>query len=443
MRIKLFFTLLAIVPLCTSAQSTWTLKSCIEYGLKNNRSNVVYANEKKAADARAKEALAAYLPSVSLNGELDNNLKPQVTVIPAGIFSPTDIRVAFTKKFNTTATAQLDQTLYDQSLLNGLKANKYNKQQAELNQQQNDENIIYNISTAYYQIFVYREQLALQRSDQENYRKQMEILGLQVKKGVTLQKDLDKVTVDYNNSLSQTRVAESNLALAENQLKYEMGYPISGSLPVDSTAASTEFSLVPMADSASFLASKRTDYKLSELDVKLYSIDESRIKAGIYPKLTAFARYGSTGFANYLGPALSNQIPFAIVGLKLNFPILDFFKRNAQYNQAKYKRLNAVETLKLNEGKYQVEFENARTKLIKQQGDIDNNKRNIELAKSVFAVTNLQYQKGTTDLTDWLNSQNSLKEAQNNYLNSLYNFLLARMDLEKAAGTLKTFYSSL
>ena len=62
---------------------------------------------------------------------------------------------------------------------------------------------------------------------------------------------------------------------------------------------------------------------------------------------------------------------------------------------------------------------------------------------AVFSVTDLQYKKGVETLTEWLNAQNSIKEAQNNYLNSLYSFLQAKLDLEKAAGSLKTFYTSL
>ena len=58
----------------TSAQENWTLKKCIEYGLINNRNNIIYANEKLAADAKAKEVLADYLPRISLTSTLDNNL---------------------------------------------------------------------------------------------------------------------------------------------------------------------------------------------------------------------------------------------------------------------------------------------------------------------------------------------------------------------------------
>jgi hypothetical protein len=97
-RILLFSILLSFS--CTLlAQDAWTLKSCIEYGLKNNSNNAIYRHDKQTADAKAREALAAYLPTVTLTGSLDDNIKVQETVIPAGIFSPTDLRVAFTKRY--------------------------------------------------------------------------------------------------------------------------------------------------------------------------------------------------------------------------------------------------------------------------------------------------------------------------------------------------------
>lgn len=123
-----------IVALCfpfwTMAQtdsSNWDLHRCISFGLQNNKNRIIYYNKKQEADAKAQELLAGYLPSVSLNAGLDNNLKLQETVIPAGAFSPTDIRIAMSKQFAMNAAAQLDQTIFDKSLLVGLKANKFNK----------------------------------------------------------------------------------------------------------------------------------------------------------------------------------------------------------------------------------------------------------------------------------------------------------------------------
>jgi len=441
---KIVLAFIIFLPFQLFSQERWNLKACIAYGLKNNRNGAVYENEKRAADAQAKEALADYLPKVSLTAGLDNNLKVQESVIPGGVFGPDPIRVAFSQKYNSTGQAQVDQTIFDQSLLTGLKANKYNKQQADVNVRKSEETIIYNVGNAYYKIFVYREQLRLLKENLGTYSRQVEIFKLQVEKGVTLQKDLDKVTVDYNNAVSQIRIAESNLTLSQNQLKYEMGYPMREALPVDSLSQQdVQVKVAVSNNSETFSVANRADYQLSQINAKLLGIDEKRIRAGALPKLTAYARYGAVGFGNTLGPAFKDLSPFSVVGIKLNIPLFDFFKRNAQYSQAKYKSLNAAENLKLDEGKYELEYENARTKMNNAHSNLESDTRNIQLAESVFRTTDLQYKKGVTDLTEWLTAQNSIKESQNNYLNSLFSFYQAKLDLEKAAGSLKTFYTSL
>lgn len=436
--------LLFFLPAKLFAQDKWNLKQCITYGLKNNRNSAVYENEKRIADAKAKEMLADYLPKVTVTGALDHNLKIQQSVIPAGVLGPEPSKIAFGQKFNTNGMVQLDQTIYDQSLINGLKANKFSKEQADLNVRKSDEAIIYNISNAYCQIYVYREQLTLLQANLSTYQKQMEISGLQVQKGVALRKDLDKVTVDYNNAASQIRIAESNLSLAENQLKYEMGYPFDSALPIDSASLSDIREVIAATPvDTGFQANSRVDYRLSVIEHQLLEIDQSRIKSGWLPKLTGYAQYGAVGFGATMGPAFENLNPYSAIGLKLSIPLFDFFKRNAQYTQARYKSLNAAENLKLSEGKFRVEYENAKTKLLKTQANLDSDKRTIQLAESVFATTNLQYQSGITDLTEWITAQNSIKEAQNNYLNSLYSFCQARLDFEQAGGQLKAFFNSL
>lgn len=149
------------------------------------------------------------------------------------------------------------------------------------------------------------------------------------------------------------------------------------------------------------------------------------------------------GFGDHLDQAYRDLNPFSAVGLKLTIPLLDFYRRNARYRQAEVERLNAEENLTLSEGRYRMEFDNAQAKLLQAQSNVENDQRNVTLAQSVLTVTDLQFKKGTTDLTDWLTTQNALKQSQNSYLSSLYTYYLARIDLEKAAGTLQNFYNSL
>lgn len=433
---------LAVFP--ASAQQRMNLKDCIGYGLQNNRSISVVSNEEKMALQKAKESMAAYLPSVSLTAGLDDNILVQKSVIPAGVFGPNDLRVAFTQQYNTTGTAQLDQVIFDKALLTGLKANKFNIQQAELNYRRSEEVVIYNISTAFYQVLVYREQFSILKQNEERYRIQMDVSGQQVKKGVVLETDLEKITVDYNNTRSRITLAEKNLSLSENRLKYQMGYPIKDTLIITGIEQQPVGKVLQSASEGDgFVVTALTIYRLSSVNIALLDIDQKRIRAGMYPKLNLYARYGAVGFGNSFDGAFSKFNPFSTIGIRLNIPIFDFFKRNAQYEQAHYRHLNAGEILRQDEDRYQLEFENARTELLNAKISIENDMRNLELAESVFNKTDLQYQKGVTDIRDWLNTRNALKDAQDNYLNALYDFYQARIEIEKAGGTLKNFYSSL
>ncbi|WP_170982860.1 TolC family protein [Dyadobacter frigoris] len=444
---KSFYILIfAALSFSVRAQQRLTLKQCIDYGLTHHRSTAVYRNDVDAAGYKAKEAQAAYLPSVNITSTIDDNIKVQQQVIPAGVFGPTDIKVAFTKRFNSNAFAQVDQTIFDKSLLTGLKANKIALKEAQLTGEQNEETLIYNISNAYYQIFVYRQQLALLKTNLGTYQQQLTISKLQLEKGVAMESDVNKIQVNYNNTNSQVLSAESDLELAHNQLRNAMGYAINDSLQIEYFVLdepSADQARTALGDFSSFNAANRIDFKLSEVKIALLDIDQARIRATAIPKLTAYAKYGGIGFGDNPGESFSSISDYAAVGIKLSIPVFDGFKRNAQYNQARIKQVNARENLKIDQETFHLEYNNARTKLIKAQSTLDNDKGNISLAESVFKSTDLQYQKGVAGLTDWLNSQYSLKEAQSNYLNSLYNFLIAKIDLEKANGTLKTFHHSL
>jgi outer membrane protein len=257
-------TLLFVLYANTScfAQQYYDLKSCIAFGLKNNRISVQASNSGKIADAQGKEALAGYLPAVNITGGLNDNIVAQQSIIPAGIFGPNSIKVAFTQRYNTTAAVQLQQTIYDQSLLTGLKANRFNKEQAMLSQQQSDEGVIYNISTDYYQIYIYREQLALLTANLGTYTKQLDISRQQVANGTLLQTEMDKISVSYNNTLSQISSAENNAQLAVNQLKNDMGFPLDSALNLDTNSLAPPENTGVLRDSLNtFNINSRSDYQ--------------------------------------------------------------------------------------------------------------------------------------------------------------------------------------
>jgi outer membrane protein TolC len=60
------------------------------------------------------------------------------------------------------------------------------------------------------------------------------------------------------------------------------------------------------------------------------------------------------------------------------------------------------------------------------------------LAKDIFNTVRFQYEKGIKAYLEVIVSETDLRTAELNYLNALFQVLSSKMDLEKAAGDIKT-----
>ncbi len=63
-------------------------------------------------------------------------------------------------------------------------------------------------------------------------------------------------------------------------------------------------------------------------------------------------------------------------------------------------------------------------------------KENLDLANEISRVSRVKYQQGVGSNLEVLNAEASLKESQVNYFTALYNALIAKVEVEKANGTL-------
>ena len=85
-----------------------------------------------------------------------------------------------------------------------------------------------------------------------------------------------------------------------------------------------------------------------------------------------------------------------------------------------------------------VGYENAKKQIDNSITTIKNQKENATLAQEVLSNTNNNYIQGLASLTDLLDAENALVEAQNNYTTALLDYRLAEIQLIKSKGELKT-----
>jgi len=450
MQLKLISVFIASLSLGTTAvkaqtaPKTFTLKECIQYGLEHHPSVEIFANNMERANQVAREALSTYLPQVSASAGLDDNIKLQQTIIPAGTFGPgtPEQRVSFGTQYNSSMMVRLDQKIYDQSALVGIKANTPNKEYAQLQVAQSKETLIYNVAGAYYQIIVAQKQLTLLQSNKARFEQILKVTKLQAEQGVAKKVDVKQVQVNLNNVLSQISTTQNTLDMALNTLKNNIGLNMSDSIVLSDTNrwlnATPSLEPYPDFDYASTL-----DARLQTVKMDLYDLQRKSIKAQALPTLSLYAQYGASGFAQEFGDVYNPLFDYSAVGLKLSWNLFTGFRRDAQYKESVIDLKNAQVNYRINEASQNLQYQNAEAQSSEARTTIMTNKENMALAREVYDNTTLQYKQGVASLSDLLNAELSYKEAQNNYINSLLQYYIADLAVQKANGTLQQYFNKL
>jgi outer membrane protein TolC len=68
---------------------------------------------------------------------------------------------------------------------------------------------------------------------------------------------------------------------------------------------------------------------------------------------------------------------------------------------------------------------------------LNNQKRNQELAREVLRVSKIKYQQGVGSSIEVTQAQTALESADNQYIQSLYDALVSKVDLDKAYGRIQ------
>jgi len=443
MRLYAIGILLMLTTNKTLAQQKLTLKQCIDYSLTNHLSNQVYQNNIEIANQQGREALSGYLPQVAGTATFDYNIKRQTTIIPAGSFGPgtPEQRLQFGQPFLTTPVVQMDQIIYDQSLLYGIKANVPNKEISALSLKQNQEALVYTTTAAYLDAVIYSEKIRILSANEGKYKELLNIKQLQYEKGVATELDYKRILVVYKNIVAEKTLAETNRELALNKLKDAMGMTLQETLTINDSLDYTR--LIPDSQKSDFDVTKLYAYRINAQKIRLQEIDVQRKKSAFIPTLSGYARYGAQSYGAQFSTAFDRWFGYSTIGLRLSVPIFSGFKRDAQLKQSQLTLLNNKQNFLINNNTLQLQYMNANTQLQKSYSDVANNKENLDLAQEVFEITNLEYQKGIGTITDLLNAEYSLKEAQNNYITSILNLLASTLNNEKAKGTLILFAEKL
>lgn len=422
-----------------------TLKEAINYALENKADAKKAKLKMENSEYQIQEVRSRALPQISANGSLTYNPVLQTTVIDGANFGQpgSTIQANFGQKWNSTAGVSLTQALFDQSVFTGLKAAKSTREFYQINNQLTEEQVIERVANNYYQVYVQRQRLTVIDSTYKNTTKVRNIIKGQFDNGLAKKIDLDRILVKISNINTQRQQVLNAVQIQENTLKFYMGMPIETQIAIPNTA----FEVSPQSLSEVPNTTNRTEFLLLKKQEQLLDYQKKAVEAGYYPTLSLSAGY------NYIGQGPKMPIggktadgvywsDFSSIGLNLKVPIFTGFGTRAKVRQADIDLQSIKEDLNDTKLALDLAFANAKTQIDNSLTTITNQRENAQLAKEVLDNTRNNYVQGLASLTDLLDAENSLTEAQNNYTSAILDYKLAEIQLIKSKGELKSLINN-
>ncbi len=438
---KIYAGLFLLTSLAATAQN-YSLKQAVDYAIAHQVQVKNSQIDLQNASAKVNEIRAMGLPQVNGSLSLTNNLILQRVFIPARIFNPAAAEgELIAAKFGVDnagfANVGLSQLVFDGTYLLGLKASSVYKDLAVKSVTQSKQQVAENVTKAYYGILVNEKRqslLALNVARLDSLLKETRELN---KQGFVEKIDVQRLDVQANNLRTELDNVNRLQELSYSLLKFHMGFPMEEPIKLSETLEKIELATFNTNAAGDFNYSNRIEYSILQTQENLAELDLKSIKAGYLPRLLLNANYGYNAGANGFGDLVSKPwFDNAAVTVALQIPIFDGYSKKYRAIQSANNLQKVRQSYNLLKSSIDLQRSQASITMKNALESMREQKANLELATEISRVTRVKYQNGVGSNLEVLNAETSIKESQANYFTALYNALIAKVEVEKANGTL-------
>lgn len=434
----IFTSLCVLVPV--KAQDVLTLEECLRLGIENNISLENSRNEIRKGEHTLSENRAKLLPQINAVAGFNDNFNPPVSVTDGSAYG-NPYNVTKTLQYNASAGIQLQMPLYNQTVYTAVDIARTMNELNRLSYEKAREDLILQISKMYYLSQNTAEQIALIKENISRLNELSSITQAFYDNGMAMEVDVKRVNINLENQRVQYDNAQSMLTQQLNLLKYVIDYPADKEIaltPVD-TENTTSVSLTGLDNNQYELQLLQSKQKLAEQQRKM-------IGQGYIPSLSLTGSWMYSAYTDkaknwfHSGPS-NHWYNSSGIGLTLRIPIFDGLDKRAKMKKAKIEIENAKLSYENALKNMQTQYLNATNELMNSQRNFRKQKDNYLLAEDVYQVTTDRYREGIASMTEVLQDEMRMSEAQNNYINAHYNYQVTNLSLLKLTGQLETLFN--
>lgn len=427
-----YLLMVCLLPVGLAAQnkdtvlSNATLQNVIAYAIKHQPLIEQALIDEKITDNNVKARLADWYPQVNFNYSLQHNFQVQTNIIGG---NPVRLGVENTSLLQVQATQQV----FNRDVLLALRSKDDVRLQSRQNTSSGKIGVAVSVSKAFYDIIATLQQIKVA---DENIRRTQNGLNNsynQYQAGLVDKIDYKRATITLNNIRALKQSNEQLLKAKLQNLKNLMGYP-------DSTELSLVYDSLQMERELFYDTLKtpdyqnRIEYKILETQCRLQENNLKYNKWAYLPNVSANAAYNMNYLNNSFGKLYQTNYPASFAALTFGFPIFQGGKRKYNVSTAEWqlKRTN-WDIVKLKNA-VSAEYTSALSVYRSSLANYLALKENVELAKEVYGVIELQYRNGVKTYLEVITAESDLRSAQINYYNALYQVVASKIDLQRALG---------
>lgn len=428
---------------CIAQNDTLTLKRCIEIGIENNLTLQQKQQDIHIAGIGQSENRHKLIPVIQGYANFVHNVERATSVTDGsnlskllGVDAP--YMVGQGLDFQTTGGFQLSMPLYNQTLYTGIQIADKMKEISEASYEKAKEDLTVEISKLYYLAQTTAKQIELIRSNIGRMESLKSITSAFYDNDMALKVDVQRVDINLENLRTQLTNAEAMYEQQLNLLRYTLDFA-----PDTPILLSTLKGYMDYDDSYLLRGLSPDLYELQLLNMQSEVLQKQKkmINQGYLPTLSLVGATQWTAFTdkfeNYFHTHPTNKwYNHTYWGLQLNVPIFDgLAKRNKSRKvAAQYTQLQI--TIADTEKKLQTQYQNSLNDWHNNIRNAERQRENYRLAESVYLVTSDQYKEGVASMSDLLQDEMRMTEAQNGYISALYKYMVSELSLLKLTGQL-------
>jgi outer membrane protein TolC len=292
-------------------------------------------------------------------------------------------------------------------------------------------NLVFSVSSAYYEILKSRNSIALAEESIRRLQAHLDIAQARLENDIALKSDVLRVEVRLAEAEETLEIARHNLERAKSRLNLAMGRSINKPLalaPGEVAPMKPPRTGETLDELITQAHRRRSEIEMADLNIEALENSVRVARAELYPHVDAFAHY------DYDTEDFSGGDNSWTVGLGASLSIFDGFLTRSNVRSAQAKLREAEARKKLMTLHIEMQVKNSYLARSEAAARMDVLKDGISEAEEALRIVSERYSEGLAIVTDLLDAEVALTNTRLRLVSARHDYMIADAGVERAVG---------